>query len=667
MNILCSLALSQLKRQKTRTAITALAITLSSALLTAVINFTASGKSMLTGFLGNDYGMYGNAYSMILLIPAVFLAALIISMSIIVISNVFRMSANERISQFGTLKCVGATKNQVYISIMYECVILCAAAIPLGVLSGYLLSFLGIGIANHYMEELNVLVRSMMKQVSFNLSFVFSPTALFLSVIVSLGTVLFAAMLPARKAMRISALNCLHHGVETDTSGYKRTKISINTKGSIEFQLAHKNVVSNRKRMHSAVTAFSISIILFVTMSGLQEIASGIQAYMYFDYGYSVVADYTSNYKNTINPKTGRRQQECVQMIDSVAAEEITEKLMAYNETDIYGSGQDYTTYVAILSENDMTDDMRHTLTDEYNDGQKEGQTEFILEVERIILDNRHYRELCTQAGIEYGGIILLNDYKYNDSGTERHIVPLTMAASSMTLEKADGSPEYINIDGVLTLPEIPIQLLYPNTNPIRLVVPSEGVAVRGYTWMASPDDENGFMEYAKSVLEGYFPQNGLDYGEAGYVSRVFGSQDFNKIMNIAIVLAAFFLDAFVFLLGLIGILNVISAVSFQIKMRSRELAVLQSIGMPSESLRKMLNMESILCAGKALISGLPIGISIVFIMARCIKTMFPIPFHMPWAAIAITILISFAVMWGTVRISAKAVKKQNIIETIRM
>ncbi len=501
MNILCSFALSQLKRKKSRTVITASAIALSAALLSAVVNFVASGNAMLSGFLGEDYGLYGSAYFMLLLVPAVFLAALIAAMSIIVISNAFRMSANERMAQFGTLKCVGATKKQIYKTIMYECILLCIAAIPSGILLGYGLSFIGIRVANLSMDELNVLVRSMMKRVNFSLPFVFSPIALLVSVIISLGTVLFAAMLPARKAMRISALDCMRNGGETDTSGYKRTKITVDAGKNIEFRMARKNVSSNRKRMHSAVTAFSISIMLFITMSGLQEIAEGIQNYIYRDQGYTVIADYTAKFKNSIHPKTGRRQQECAYPIDAQTAEEITHKLRKFDETDVYGSGQDYATYVARLGSQEITEEMRHVLTD----GSGEEQPEIILEVERIILDDRHYGELCEQAGTAYGGVILLNDYKYNDNGTERHIAPVEMTTSTLKLETADGSQEEITIDGVLETSEIPGTLMYPNTNPIRLVVPSAGVSVRGYNWMANPKDEEGFMAYAR-IPSGQLP-----------------------------------------------------------------------------------------------------------------------------------------------------------------
>ena len=110
------------------------------------------------------------------------------------------------------------------------------------------------------------------------------------------------------------------------------------------------------------------------------------------------------------------------------------------------------------------------------------------------------------------GGILLLNDYKYNDHGTEKHVQPLPSSTTSLKLEKADGSSQEIEIAAVLSLEEIPERLLYPNTNPVRIVVPKG--EVRGYTWMTTPENENGYMEYARQVLESYFPQNGMDYGE---------------------------------------------------------------------------------------------------------------------------------------------------------
>ena len=47
---------------------------------------------------------------------------------------------------------------------------------------------------------------------------------------------------------------------------------------------------------------------------------------MTFDYGYSVIADYTANRKYTTNPKTGRREEHA-QLISSELPEEISARL----------------------------------------------------------------------------------------------------------------------------------------------------------------------------------------------------------------------------------------------------------------------------------------------------------------------------------------------------
>lgn len=685
MSVLGKLALSQIRQKKVRTTVTVFAMVLSSALLTAVVNFVVSGNAMLVGFLGEDYGEYGGAYTSLLLIPAAVLGILIVSMSVIVISNVFRMSASERIAEFGTLKCVGATGEQIGRTIMYECFFLCVLAIPVGVLLGYLFSFLGIGAANSYMDELNVLTRSMMLHVTFTLSFVFSPVALLVSVIISAGTVFFSAMLPARKAMKISALECIRNGGRQGAAAYGRAKGRLDGKREIEYELARKNAASHHKKMKSAVTAFSFSIILFVTMSGLKEIADGVSDYISVDYGYTVMADYTSNYEFGVNEKTGRRECHYAQTIGPEQAEEITEKLAAWEGNEVYGMGQDYYTYITFLKEPEITEELAEVLAYEAGEEvgeQSEEQTEqktgeppedrteqkaaeYEIEVELITVDEKHYRELCTQTGAAYGDAILVNDYKYNDHGTERHIVPLPPTTSSLQLEKADGSTRNVEMGGMLFEEEMPREFMYPNVRPVRLILPSE--EVRGYNWMSSPKDEEGYMAYAKEVLEEYFPQGNLDYGEAGYVCRVFGTQDYSKIMNIAVVIAFFFLYGFVLLLGLIGILNVMSTEMFQVRMRAREFAVLRSIGMTSEDLEKMLHLESVLCAGKALVTGLPVGVLLVLLMKYCVQKLLPFSFHMPWGTITAVILVSFAFMWGTVRVSLHTLKNQNLIETIRM
>ena len=137
--------------------------------------------------------------------------------------------------------------------------------------------------------------------------------------------------------------------------------------------------------------------------------------------------------------------------------------------------------------------------------------------------------------------------------------------------------------------------------------------------------------------------------------------------MNIARMIACVFLYSFVMMLGVIGMINVISTMSTSITMRAREFAVLQSIGMTRDELEKMLNIESFLCAGKALLYGFPIGMLMLMVLNFAMIQIMPIGISVPWGAIMLVFLAVFLVIWGTIHVSSRKMKDQNIIETIRM
>ena len=207
MNVIAKLSLSQVKKNKSRTFWAIAAIVLATALTTCVCSLVASGNVMLVSFLGEDYGMYAGAYKSLLLIPAFFLGAIIFIMAVVVISNVFRISAGERISQFGTLKCVGATSRQIIKSVLYESIFLSVLGIPIGILAGLCLTRGGVGVINLFLDELNALSHIMIKDIYFELKFVISWQSILISAFISLITVSISAWLPARKAAKSSAID----------------------------------------------------------------------------------------------------------------------------------------------------------------------------------------------------------------------------------------------------------------------------------------------------------------------------------------------------------------------------------------------------------------------------------------------------------------------------
>nr|WP_320024165.1 FtsX-like permease family protein [uncultured Acetobacterium sp.] len=660
MRITAKLAYSQLKINRSRTIGALIAITLATALITAVCSFVASGNAMLVSFLGVNYGEYGNSYVALLLVPAILFGIIILSMAIIVISNVFRVSAGERVTQFGVLKCVGATKKQITNTVMYESILLSAIGIPLGILAGLLLTFVGIGVANHFLDDLNRLVHIMMNEITLSLSFVVSWKALLLAAAVCFLTVLLSAWLPAHKAAKASAIDCIRSTGEIKIDHKQvRTSPLIERLFGIEGTLAAKNIKRNRRNFRSTVIALAAGVILFVSLGELSGQANAIQSYIRLDIDQTVLTEYTSAYDRRMNEATGKKETVYIHPISSEQGNTIAQKLEEFDHTAIFGMGNDLDTYETILPGELISTPMQNVLaaSDQLNKPE--------LPVEMIVLDDTHYAALCEKAGVPFGSTILLNHYSYNDNGTKVDLVPFSPQMNAITLVKADGSSYELSIQGVLTQADMPKELFYPNTNPVRLIVPQ--AEVRGYSWYSAPSDVAGFITYANEVMAQTFPENtDASYMESGFNTRVYQVDDYMKVMNIAIVLASIFMYSFVLLLMLIGFTNVISTMSTNVRMRSREFAVLQSVGMTAAGLKQMLNLESVLCSLKALMYGLPVGIIVSIFINLPIRSMFPIPYALPWLAIVLCVLAVFLITWSTTRYAAHRLQKQNIIETIR-
>lgn len=660
MRITTRLAYNQLKINRSRTIGALVAISLATALITAVCSFVASGNAMLVGFLGVNYGKYGSSYVALLLVPAILFGIIILSMAIIVISNVFRVSTGERVTQFGILKCVGATKKQITDTVMWESVLLSAIGIPIGILMGLLLTFVGIGIANNSLNDLNSLVHIMINKLTLSISFVLSWKVLMLSAVVCFMTVLFSAWLPAHKAAKISAVDCIRRAGEIKID-HKQVHTSplIERLFGIEGVLAAKNLKRNRRNFRSTLIALAAGVTLFISLAALSDQASRIQAYMHPKIDETVLAEYTSNYTRQTNETTGKKETIYTHPISSELGNSIAQKLGIFKGAKIFGMGTDADTYTTILPKNLISEQMQKVIS--ASDAQN--KNEFPVEI--ITLDNANYSALCKKADVPFGSTILLNHYNYNDNGTEVDLVPFSPKLKTITLVKASGINFQKSIQGCLTQEKMPKELFYPNTKPVRLVVPQ--AEVRNYAWYSAPSDMAGFMAYANKIMTQVFPESkDSSYMESGFNTRVYKTDDYMKVMNIAIVLVSIFMYSFVALLMLIGATNVISTMTANVQMRSREFAVLQSIGMTSKGLKQMLNLESVLCSIKALLYGLPIGIILSFLINLPIRSMFPIPYALPWLAIMLCVFFVFLITWGTTRYATHRLKKQNIIETIR-
>lgn len=656
MKVTARLAYSQLKVKRSRTIWTLIGIILSTALITAVCSFAASGNAMLVDL----YGDYSGNLSALILIPVGILSTIIVSMAVVVISNAFQISASERTMQFGILKSVGTTKQQITATVMYESVFLSIAGIPAGIIVGLILAFAGVQVANYLLDELNSLVHLMMSEFTFVVEYVIVWQSILAAVLISFFAVLLSAWLPARKAAKISAIDSIRRvdEVKVETKQIRTSRLTRKLFG-FEGTLAAKNIKRSKRNLRASVISLTIGIILFINLGSLSGQMDAILDYMYSSSDADVMVDYTSSYDEVVNDTTGREEDIIRAPIDSEDAETVTVKLREYEGVTVFGTGNDTNTYTANVSRKMITKEMMEVVFPD-----EEAQT-LELPVEIITVDSENYALICEKAGVPIGSNVLINHYSYNDNGRAVTIEPFLFEGQSLQLMKADGTANEIAIHGELTQENVPGGLVYPYTKIVRLVVP-EG-ETRNYGWFVKTDDIDGFMDYANEIMSETYPYaQESSYMELGFTTRVYEMQDYMKVINIAIVLVMVFVYSFVVLLTLIGLTNVISTMSTNVQMRSREFAVLQSVGMTPGGLKRMLNLESMMCSIKSLMIGLPIGIILTYFVNIPIRSMFPVPYEFPWLAVLCCIAAVFALTWGTMQYSSTRMKKKNIIEEIR-
>lgn len=383
-SITARLAQAQLQTNRKRTLITMIGVVLSVSMLTAVCGFAVSGIETMRRLVGDhDVAQYApTLYSL-----AAVLGAIIMTASIVVISNAFRISAAERTRQFGILKSVGATSRQITQTVLYEAIFLAAISIPAGEIVGLLIQWLGTSIGDFLLAPMNRLINT---GLSIHMQFVFSWPVILISAAVSLLTILLSAFLPARKAAKIPAIEAIRLTQEIKVrKGKLRTCRIVSMLFGFEGTLAAKAIKRSRRSYRAMVSALAISIILYMVCASLD---TQITQTMNQTYDTVQANSYTTLYINRADAQSGRIT------LDSAAAEQMTDSLRAYPDTLLYGVGVD-DRYTLSAADPDLTDTMRKTLEPE----------QAAVNAALATPDREHYEALCALAGVPVGSNILIN------------------------------------------------------------------------------------------------------------------------------------------------------------------------------------------------------------------------------------------------------------------
>ena len=609
---------------------------------------------------------YGNFYSVIYRLAAI-VSVLIIAASVVLIYNAFAISVSERTRQFGLLSSLGATKKQLRRMVRFEALVLSAIGVPLGILSG----IVGIGITLHVLGGLFATLRS---ESTIPMELHVSWLGVLVAVVLGVVTVLLSAWIPSRRATKVSAMEAIRQS--QDIHGTKKlVRPSLLTRKlfGLPGVLGVKYYKRSAKKYCTTVFSLFLSVVLFVSAASFSSSLAKSVGGAFGGDTYDLRLSFAPS-ELDVTPQQFNQQIRNLNSVDDAALvvefslmgayrpealsqemQELSQPIGGTVYTPMTLSFVDGDTYQALCQERNL--DPASTSGIAFD-----GITQFDYQQEKFV----HLNQLGTgslsltgltseeKANQYCAGVVEGDDgttqvrYDDVDTGTST-FYPLDQVSSPISLSVSSVQqtwPYFLSNGGNVTV-------LYPlsqlDTFPLDA---SEGSY---YSYMLASDHQQ-----AEKDIQALRSTHGLS---ARGLRNYAASQESNRNMIIIINVFAY---GFIALISLVAMTNVFNTISTNVILRSRDFAMLQSVGMTRREMRRMLGFECILYGTRALILGIPVSIFLSYLIYDAINQGYPLPFQVPWIPLGIACLSVFVVVFATMAYAAGKLRKQQLVEALK-
>ncbi len=598
----------------------------------------------------------------------VILCIIIVFGSVALIYNAFSISINERIKQFGLLASIGATKRQLKHSVLFEACMVSLFGIPLGIGAG----ILGMSITFYALRYRFI---GLVGSANIPFSMYVEIWALLVAAVLAFCTVLISALLPARKAMKISAIEAIRQNSEIRIS-----RRAVRTRGffhkffGMEGTLADKNFRRNRKKYRATVISLFVSILLFVSASSFVDYLKGSVA--------SVTSADNYDFRYYIYPDRGYTAEEVRDVIAPV--EGVTS---AFAIKNLYGT---------MLVENDfLTDEYIHWMKESERYSYERELAEKTTGKERMIsiiyfyfMEDKEYIDYTEQNHLtdlgwfsEKKSALAFDSVRHELSGNRYTIIDMLKEKNGKLtgnffdihydndgevgpMEDMFEEAETSHLTYTVVDAEFPIGL---NRMYLSFVYPLSALS----EFPEIVAQEPSMSEAVYVVGEGSLTETYNRICDALNAQGIPDSSFYNiaerdSFQRNLIVIINVFSYGFIVLISLIAAANVFNTVSTNISLRRREFAMLESIGMTKKALYRMLNYECLLYGIKSLCYGLPAAVFVTFLIYRVVNEGFVQDFYIPVQSILIAVLSVFAVVFSTMFYSVVKLEKNSLVDTLK-
>lgn len=597
------------------------------------INLVEYNESLL-----RYYGVTNNEQtSQTLVSLCVIVTLIIMAGSITLIYNAFAISVSERSRHLGMLSSVGATRSQKRNSVYFEGAVIGLISIPLGLicgLAGMAVTFWGVN-------------SSIQGAFGINQDFrvVVTPLSVVITVAVSLFTIFISTYIPAKRASMVSAIDAIRQSMDIKLTGKDvKTSKFVRYALGIEAEFGLKNLKRNKRRYQAVVISLMISIVLFLSVSffsaNLEKSFKLSEPDFNFDLQISPSAEI---------PVLDQKQIEQIVTQNNVTEYSLVKRLQ----------------FESFIPVPDVPIHARSWF-DNTNNPAQSGKYSYKIEVDA--LEDDQLQSYAKRTGADFQSLmnpnqisaIVINTASYQDRISKKY-----METTVLNAEKGD------SIDlGVDHFPNIRIAAL-TNEAPMGITLPRDEISLKlvvsqrvlDTLMLKNTDNDLSMNLYLKSTdpLNTQYKIEKLNSNI--YVFNFYQARRNNE-QNI--LLLDVFTYGFVALITIISIANIFNTISTSLILRTKEIAMLRSVGMTPKGINKMIHYESVFYGIKSLLYGLPLGVLLMYLIYRAFMDRFTYGFSLPWVSMlsvcaAVFLIVSSAMLYG----SAK-VKKANIIDALK-
>ena len=611
---------------------------------------------------------------------------------IIIMYNSFNLSLVERRKQYGILKSLGIKNSSLYIMILFEALVLSVLGIVIGYLCGMLGDYLVIGYIN---DTLVNVIKSMGVEKDLQIFLIYTTNihAFYIVAISTTITVLLAAMIPAIKSTRISPIENIRGKDDyvVNTKKVKTSNISKKILG-VEFDLARKNMKRAKKRFRVATLSLSIAFILLFVIGTLGTQINNqiglleVQTNAIFKNGNIVEMDHI-NITDKKDPKDKKYTEQNFQDMVKFATEEYKKELEKKDSLKV--NRVILADTMRTLKQIDTKNDLIKTLSDSY-------------------LNNTFKRtdDKARQEAKEKIAIQVVNNKNYNkqDKYNLNNIKDNEMYLSNVSIVEENGTlvekpifDESKIIGKEIEINGKKIKIVKAPVNSELLLTASSGTTfLTGYVnektlseVMRNDKDLFGFRIFYQSDLKG--DKKIEDITKKQYQLNFEKKYDFAKLQMFTegvltpagvigmikgmITIFQLLLYGFLILVILMSVVNIFTTITINILLRSRELAILKSVGMSDKQFDKMLRGENYIACLRSSIFGIVVSLILLFLTKFVIdkgKVNIDFKFIMDmlgsinYIALIISIIIVYVITFISTLFAKKSIRSQDIVEVIR-